>query len=412
VDVDEAKLERLARGEVPFYEPRLSEIVLRNWGQRLTFSSDLSHSIQDAAAIFVAVGTPPNEDGSADLSHVLGVAKSVAECIEHDTILVLKSTVPVGTNDKVRQLLAQVGRHHIDVVSNPEFLKEGDAVNDFLKPDRVVVGTDSDAAFEILRRLYAPFVRQNNRILRMNPKSAEIVKYAANAMLATKISFMNEIAALCDAAGGDVEPVRAALGADTRIGYPFLFPGLGFGGSCFPKDLRALVSTARDLGVTCRVAEAATLANEEPVSRLLGYIEQGLGTVAGKTIAVLGLAFKPGTDDVREAPALRLIEELVAKGANVRCTDPKARETARPRLSAPAIAANVVIVDDGYETCRGADAVVVATEWPEYKNPDLTRLKGLMRGRHVFDGRNILLADAVVEAGLIYRGMGRPQQGH
>lgn len=411
VDVDEEKLERLARGEVPFYEPRLSEMVLRNWGQRLTFSSDLRRSIQDASAIFVAVGTPPNEDGSADLSHVLGVARSVAECIEHDTVLVLKSTVPVGTNEKVRRLVASVGRHHIEVVSNPEFLKEGDAVNDFLKPDRVVVGTDNDAAFEILRRLYAPFVRQNNRIQRMSPKSAEIVKYAANAMLATKISFMNEIAALCDAAGGDVEQVRVALGADTRIGYPFLYPGLGFGGSCFPKDLRALVSAARDLGVHCRVAEAATVANEEPVARLLGYIERALGTVSGKTIAVLGLAFKPGTDDVREAPALRLIEELVARGARIRCTDPKARETARPRLQAPQLEGRVEILEDGYETCRGADAVVVATEWPEYRNPDLARLKGLMRGRHLFDGRNVLLADAVVEAGLIYRGMGRPEMG-
>jgi UDPglucose 6-dehydrogenase len=245
----------------------------------------------------------------------------------------------------------------------------------------------------------------------MSPKSAEIVKYAANAMLATKISFMNEIAALCDAAGGDVEPVRAALGADTRIGYPFLFPGLGFGGSCFPKDLRALVSTAREYGIACRMAEAATLANEEPVQRLLGYVEKALGHVAGKTIAVWGLAFKPGTDDVREAPALTLIEELVARGAIVRCTDPKARETARPRLSARALVGHVTIHEDAYETCRGADAVVIATEWPEYKNPDYALIKALLRGRHLFDGRNILLPDAVVEAGLVYRGMGRPEQG-
>jgi UDPglucose 6-dehydrogenase len=317
----------------------------------------------------------------------------------------------VGTNEKVRQLVAGLSKHRIDVVSNPEFLKEGDAVNDFLKPDRVVVGTDSDAAFEIISRLYAPFVRQNNRILRMTPKSAEIVKYAANAMLATKISFMNEIAALCDAAGGDVEPVRAALGADSRIGYPFLFPGLGFGGSCFPKDLRALVSTARQFGVACRMAEAATIANEEPVQRMLGYVEKALGHLAGKTIAVWGLAFKPGTDDVREAPALALIEELVARGATIRCTDPKARETARPRLTAPALVRSVTLCDDAYETCRSADALVVATEWPEYRNPDLARIKGLLNGKHVFDGRNVLLPDAVVEVGLIYRGMGRPEQG-
>ena len=411
VDVDATKLDRLTRGEVPFYEPRLSEIVLRNWSKRLTFSSDLATAIQDCAVVFVAVGTPPNEDGSADLTHVLDVARSVATSITQDTVLVLKSTVPVGTNEKVRTLTTGLSKYRLDVVSNPEFLKEGDAINDFLKPDRVVVGTDSDVAFEVLRRLYAPFVRQNNRILRMTPKSAEIVKYAANAMLATKISFMNEIAALCDAAGGDVEPVRAALGADTRIGYPFLFPGLGFGGSCFPKDLRALVSTAREFGVACRMAEAATIVNEEPVQRMVSYIEKALGHLAGKTIAVWGLAFKPGTDDVREAPALALIEELVARGATIRCTDPKARETARPRLSAPATVGHVTILDDAYETCRGADAVVIATEWPEYKNPDLAQIKQLLRGKHVFDGRNALLSDAVVEAGLVYRGMGRPEQG-
>lgn len=411
VDVDAAKLERLARGEVPFYEPRLAEIVLRNWAKRLEFSSDLVTAIQGCAAVFVAVGTPPNEDGSADLTHVLDVARSVAKAITQDTVLVLKSTVPVGTNDKVRALVTGLSTYRIDVVSNPEFLKEGDAINDFLKPDRVVVGTDSDAAFEVLRRLYAPFVRQNNRILRMTPKSAEIVKYAANAMLATKISFMNEIAALCDAAGGDVEPVRAALGADTRIGYPFLFPGLGFGGSCFPKDLRALVSTAREYGVECRLADAATVANDEPVKRMVGYIEKGLGSIAGKTIAVWGLAFKPGTDDVREAPALTLIESLVARGATIRCTDPKARETARSRLTEPDVAEHVSILDDAYETCRDADAVVIATEWPEFRNPDLTRIKGLLRGKHVFDGRNVLLPDAVVEAGLVYRGMGRPEMG-
>jgi UDPglucose 6-dehydrogenase len=408
VDVDEAKLQRLSRGEVPFYEPRLSEMVTRNWEKRLTFSSDLAASVQGCSAVFVAVGTPPNEDGSADLTHVLDVARAVAKAITADTALVLKSTVPVGTNEKVRRVVAELAKHRIDVVSNPEFLKEGDAINDFLKPDRVVVGTESDAAFEVLRRLYAPFVRQNNRIVRMSPKSAEIVKYAANAMLATKISFMNEIAALCDAAGGDVEHVRAALGADTRIGYPFLFPGLGFGGSCFPKDLRALVSTARELGVECRVAEAATVANAEPVRRMLGYIEQGLGELSGKTIAVWGLAFKPGTDDVREAPALDLIELLVARGAKIRCTDPKARDTARPRLAKAAHVSLVTLVEDAYETCRDADALVIATEWPEYRNPDLPRLKTLLRGKHVFDGRNVLFPDAVVEAGLVYRGMGRP----
>lgn len=409
VDVDERKLEALKRGEVPFYEPRLAEIVKRNWPARLEFSSDLAQSIDGCSAVFVAVGTPPNEDGSADLSHVLKVAEQVARATKHDLVLVLKSTVPVGTNEKVHKLISGIAQHHIEVVSNPEFLKEGDAINDFLKPDRVVVGTDSDAAFNILRRLYGPFVRQNNRIQRMAPKSAEIVKYAANAMLATKISFMNEIAALCTAAGADVEHVRSALGADTRIGYSFLFPGLGFGGSCFPKDLRALVRTGNELGVPCRIAQAAVDANVVPRQLMLKYLQQGLGELKGKVIAIWGLAFKPGTDDVREAPALHLIETLVQAGASVHATDPKARETAGAVLSQPQLAPHVRIFEDAYEACTGADALVIATEWPEYRNPDLARVATLMRGKHVFDGRNILLPEAAADAKLVYRGIGRPE---
>lgn len=411
IDVDEAKLERLRRGEVPFYEPRLPEIVRRNWPARLEFSSDLARSVGGCDAVFIAVGTPPNEDGSADLTHVLEVAEAVAKAATHDLVLVLKSTVPVGTNAKVCETVAAHAKHKISVVSNPEFLKEGDAINDFLKPDRVVIGTDDDDAFEILRRLYAPFVRQNNRILRMSPKSAEIVKYAANALLATKISFVNEIASLCDAAQGDVEHVRAALGADRRIGYSFLFPGLGFGGSCFPKDLRALVSTARSLGVQCGVAEAAIAANETPQRNMLGYIERSLGQLEGKTVAIWGLAFKPGTDDVREAPALRLVVDLVARGMNVRVTDPRAMDTAREDLRHRGIEAKVTFVADNYEACRGADALILATEWPEFRNPDFVLLRSLLKGRHVFDGRNVLLPESVVEAGLIYRGVGRPALG-
>ena len=411
VDVDENKLEKLRRGEVPFFEPHLAELVKRNWPNRLEFSSNLSDSIRGRDLAFVAVGTPPQEDGSADLSHVLAVAEQVAKAAQHDIGLVLKSTVPVGTNARVREVVQKHGKHKIPVVSNPEFLKEGDAVNDFLKPDRIVVGTDDDRAYELLARLYAPFNRQRNRIHRMSPKSAEIVKYAANAMLATKISFMNEIAHLCDVAGGDAEQVRIAVGSDERIGMQFLYPGLGFGGSCFPKDLRALVRTGEELGADLAVARAAVHANEGPVRYLLEHMDRDLGGFKGKLVAVWGLAFKPRTDDVREAPALRLIREIVTRGGRVQATDPQALATAKERLVAAGVMNAVELMPDEYAACKGADALVLATEWSEYRAPDLVRIKEAMRGRHVFDGRNVLVPDAVVDAGLVYRGMGRPQRG-
>jgi UDPglucose 6-dehydrogenase len=321
--------------------------------------------------------------------------------------------VPVGTNQKVREVVQKYAKHKIAVVSNPEFLKEGDAVNDFLKPDRIVVGTEDDKAFEALSRLYAPFNRQRNRLLRMSPKSAEIVKYAANALLATKISFMNEIARLCDVAGGDAEHVRVAVGSDERIGMQFLYPGLGFGGSCFPKDLRALVHTGEELGVDLAVARSAVAANEGPVNYLLQHMEQDLDGIRGKVIAVWGLAFKPRTDDVREAPALRLIREVVKRGGSVRATDPEALVTARERLEAGGgnVLEKVTLLKDEYEACQGADALVLATEWSEYRAPDLPRIKAALRGRHLFDGRNVLVPEAVVDAGLVYRGMGRPKRG-
>ncbi|MCC6213970.1 MAG: UDP-glucose/GDP-mannose dehydrogenase family protein [Polyangiaceae bacterium] len=409
VDVDEAKLAKLRAGQVTFFEPGLEELVKRNWPQRLEFSSDLAASIRGRQAVFVAVGTPPSEDGSADLSHVLRVAEDVARLAEHEVVLVLKSTVPVGTNAKVREVVARHARHPVAVVSNPEFLKEGDAVNDFLKPDRVVIGSDDAHALEVLGRLYAPFTRQRNRIQTMSPKSAEIVKYAANALLATKISFMNEVARLCDAAGGDVEHVRSALGADTRIGYPFLYPGLGFGGSCFPKDTRAFVRTGEELGVPLRITEAAMLANAEPVRDMLRHLAEDLGGLSGKTIAVWGLAFKPRTDDVREAASLRLIAGLLAEGATVRATDPEALDTARDALARDGLAGRVELLGDQLATCAGADALVIATEWNEYRNPDFEALAGVMRGRAIFDGRNILPPETVTAAGFDYRGVGRPR---
>lgn len=408
VDVDEAKLERLKTGDVPFFEPHLGEIVKRNWPDRLQFTSNLVEAIRGRVAVFVAVGTPPSEDGSADLSHVLKVAEDVAKAAEHDLLLVLKSTVPVGTNARVRQVVEKYSKHKISVVSNPEFLKEGDAVNDFMKPDRVVIGTDDLHAFEIMRRLYAPYNRQRGRIQHVSPKTAEIVKYAANALLATKISFMNEIARLCDVAGGDVEDVRIALGTDSRIGMQFLYPGLGFGGSCFPKDLRALVNTGNALGVALRVAEAAAAANMIPVKSLVVNMENDLGGLDGKTVAIWGLAFKPATDDVREAPALRLISELKQRGANVRATDPEAMGTAKKRLEDMGAVDVVTFVENEYAACEGADCLVIATEWNEYRSPDLLRVKQVMRGNWVFDGRNILVPESVVDAGLNYRGMGRP----
>ncbi len=408
VDVDEEKLAKLRRGEVTFFEPGLEELLKRNWPARLHFSSNLAESIEGRGLVFVAVGTPPTEDGAADLSHVLRVAEDVAKAAQHDLAIVLKSTVPVGTNEKVSQLVESVANTRIPVVSNPEFLKEGDAVNDFLKPDRIVVGTDDDGAFELMRRLYAPFNRQRNRLMRMSPKSAEIVKYAANAMLATKISFINEIAHLCDVAGGDVEEVRVALGSDKRIGYQFLYPGLGFGGSCFPKDLRALVRTGNELGAPLRVVEAAIAANMQPLTEMLSHMKHDLGGLGGKTIAVWGLSFKPRTDDVREAPAIRAIAELGAAGARVRATDPEALETARVQLENSGIREGVELVGDEYEACRDADALLLCTEWSEYRAPDVVRLKELMRGCHIFDGRNIMDRAELEEAGFKYRGVGLP----
>jgi len=406
IDVDPEKLRRLERGEVPFFEPGLASMLARNWPQRISFTDDLAGGIRGRQIVFVAVGTPPNEDGSADLSRVIEVARGVAQAAERDLLLVLKSTVPVGTNQRVCDVVAGA-RQRISVVSNPEFLKEGAAIDDFLKPDRIVVGTDDDAAFALMERLYAPFNRQRNRLLRMSPKSAEIVKYAANALLATKISFMNEMAELCTAAGGDVENVRLALGADRRIGFQFLYPGLGFGGSCFPKDLRALVRTGEELGVPIRVARAAIEANQRPVMELLRHMQRDLGGLAGARIAVWGLAFKPKTDDVREAPALHLIEELVKVGASVVGSDPEALETARAHFQQAGLASKVELTPDYYAATQGADALVVATEWLQYQSPDIERLARGMKRRFVFDGRNVLSAIGFKQAGFQYRGMGR-----
>jgi UDPglucose 6-dehydrogenase len=407
VDVDEAKLQRLRQGDVPFFEPGLDDLVRRNWPERLDFSTNLAESLNGAQVAFIAVGTPPTEDGSADLGAVLSVARAVAQAAQHELVLVLKSTVPVGTNDKVTAVVTEHSKHRIMVASNPEFLKEGDAINDFLKPDRIVVGAREERAFELLTRLYLPFNRQRNRLHKMDPKSAEIVKYASNALLATKISFMNEIALLCDVAGGDVERVRIAVGADRRIGYEFLYPGLGFGGSCFPKDLRALVHTGAEHGIQMDVAGAAVRANTKPPAMLLAHIKKDLGTLEGKHIAIWGLAFKPRTDDVREAPAFQIIAELVKHGATVSASDPEALETAQERLSQMGLSGAVKLAADQYAACEGADALVLCTEWRQFNAPNLKRLTELMRGRHVYDGRNVWTPAEFHEAGFSYLGIGR-----
>lgn len=406
IDVDQEKLRRLEKGEVPFFEPGLDTMLQSNWPKRLHFSDNLAESIQDRQIVFVAVGTPPKEDGGADLSRVLEVARSVAEAATHDLVLVLKSTVPVGTNAQVRSVV-QGAKHKISVVSNPEFLKEGAAIDDFLKPDRIVIGTEDDDAYGLMEQLYAPFNRQRNRIHRMSAKSAEIVKYAANALLATKISFMNEIAELCAAAEGDVEDVRVALGADRRIGFQFLYPGLGFGGSCFPKDLKALVKTGEACGVPTLVAAAAVEANRRPVQQMVKHMDQDMGGLKGCRIAVWGLAFKPKTDDVRESASLALIARLVEAGAEVVASDPEAIETSKVWLRDEKILDDVQLTDDYYGACEGADALVVATEWLQFQSPDIERLASTMKRRFVFDGRNVLSRDGFKEAGFAYRGVGR-----
>lgn len=407
VDVDEKKLERLRQGQVPFFEPGLEAMLARNWPERLDFTTDLARALDGADAAFIAVGTPPNQDGSADLSAVLAVAASIAKCAPQKLVVVLKSTVPVGTNARVTEVFAAAGRRDVVVASNPEFLKEGDAINDFLKPDRIVVGVDDDDAFETLSRLYAPFNRQQNRLLRMSPKSAEIVKYASNAMLATKISFMNEIAMLCEAAGGDVESVRVAVGADRRIGHPFLYAGLGFGGSCFPKDLRALVQTGSEYGLSLDVAKAAISANTKPTANLLARMTRDLGGLSGKHIALWGLAFKPKTDDVREAPAFRIIEAVLEAGGTLAATDPEALETSQERLGFMKVDKGVRLTKDLYDATKGADALVLCTEWRQFQTPNLKHLGETMRGRHVYDGRNIWSRDLFEEAGFHYAGIGR-----
>ncbi|MBP6704909.1 MAG: UDP-glucose/GDP-mannose dehydrogenase family protein [Vicinamibacteria bacterium] len=403
VDIDEAKIKALLAGQIPIYEPGLAEIVVHNVAEgRLRFTTDISVAVRECDVLFIAVGTPQDEDGSADLQYVLKVAEQIADAMNGPKIVVNKSTVPVGTAAKVRAAIEARTKHPVSVVSNPEFLKEGAAVDDFLKPDRVVIGTSDPAAEAIMKELYDPFVRTGKPILAMDNVSAELTKYASNAMLALRISFMNEVANLCDAAGADVEMVRKGMATDSRIGPAFLFPGLGYGGSCFPKDVKAIEHTAREHGSPMEIVAAVERVNARQKMIMLPRMEKALGGLEGRKIAVWGVAFKPRTDDIREAPALFLIEGLIAKGAIVSAYDPKAMDHAKGSLPA-----SVRWAKNGYDALEGADALLLATEWNEFREPDFMRMKSLMLRHLIFDGRNIFNPKTVKALGFEYVGVGR-----
>ena len=406
-DIDAAKIAMLERGEIPIYEPGLERLIGHNVREgRLSFTTDVPAAVAGSAVVFLAVGTPPRADGSADLSFTFQAAETVARSLTGFAVIVTKSTVPVGTGDKIEEIARKHARCELAVVSNPEFLKEGDAVNDFMKPDRIIVGTSDVRAIATLHALYAPFTRSNDRMLVMDRRSAELTKYAANAMLATRISFMNDLANLCDAVGADIECVRKGMGSDARIGTKFLFAGVGFGGSCFPKDLRAAINTGHEAGVPLRVLEAVVAVNDRQKHRLAEDIRRYFqSNLAGKRIALWGLAFKPGTDDLREAPALVVAEDLLAAGAEIVATDPVAIPAAQKLLGQ-----RVRFVESNYACAEGADALVLVTEWRDYRRPNFQRLAGLMRGKAVFDGRNIWESSDVRAAGLEYHGIGRAQR--
>lgn len=405
LDVDEEKIERLRKGRSPIYEPGLDELLQRNLAaERLSFSTALPEAVQAAEVVFIAVGTPQGDDGNADLRAAMGVAHQIAAAARRYTVVVNKSTVPVGTAARMQAEIAERSQVPIDVVSNPEFLKEGAAIDDFLRPDRIVIGSPSERARAIMAELYAPFVRTESPIYFMDPRSAELTKYAANAMLATRISFMNEVAMLCERVGADVDSVRKAMGADERIGQKFLFPGCGYGGSCFPKDVKALIATARSHGLDFHLLSAVDAVNDRQ-KRLLAQKAKahfGPGNLRGKRFAVWGLAFKPKTDDLRQAPALSLVEELLAEGGVVAVHDPVAMEGARRQLGD-----RVQYLQNPYVAAEGADALFLVTEWNEFRQPDFARIRASMKEPVVFDGRNIWNPARMRELGFTYFGVGR-----
>jgi UDPglucose 6-dehydrogenase len=403
IDKDETKVRQLRRGIMPIYEPGLEEMVRRNRTEkRLEFTRDLPRSVRAATIVFIAVGTPQHEDGSADLSHVLAVAREIAAAMDGYKVIVDKSTVPVGTAAKVRELVGRDTTHPFSVVSNPEFLKQGAAVEDFLKPDRVVIGVEDERAAALMRELYAPFTRTGAPILMMDCASAELSKYAANAILATRISFMNEVANVCEVVGANVDHVRKAIGSDRRIGPSFLFPGIGFGGSCFPKDIRALVKFSADKGYDFQTLTAVDRVNEAQKVRFIAKLEAHFGSLKGKTIAVWGLSFKPRTDDMREAPAIPLIQRLLRAKAKVQAFDPQASGVAKRIFGK-----KIKLADKSYDALKGADALVIATEWNEFREPDFNRMRKMMKSPVIFDGRNIYGPEQMRTLGFTYYSVGR-----
>lgn len=403
-DVDEAKVARLQANDIPIYEPGLEPMVARNQAEgRLRFTTDVAEAVRHGRIIFIAVGTPPDEDGSADLKHVLAVATAIGRHMNESKIVVTKSTVPVGTAARVRAAVEAETGIPVSVCSNPEFLKEGAAIEDFMKPDRVVLGVDSEEAREVLGQLYAPFVRTGNPILFMDIPSAEVTKYAANAMLATRISFMNQVAELCERVGADVSMVRKGIGSDRRIGPAFLFPGPGYGGSCFPKDVQALIRTARGLGMTPVLWEAVEAVNADQKGVLFAKLAAALeDRLRGGTVAVWGLAFKAETDDMRESPSIPLVERILDAGGRVRAHDPKAMDVARSIFGD-----RIRYARDPYQAVEGADALVIVTEWLVYRNPDLERVRSLLRQPLVIDGRNLFDPERMRGLGFEYHGIGR-----
>jgi UDPglucose 6-dehydrogenase len=406
IDIDPKKIDTLKNGETPIYEPGLEALLKRNIKEgRLHFTTQLAEGIKEAQFIFLALPTPPGEDGAADLKYVLGVAEHLSELITEYKVIINKSTVPVGTAEKVAAILAKkLDPSLFDVVSNPEFLREGVAVDDFLKPDRVVVGTSSARARKLMEELYQPFVRQGNPIFFMDERSSEMTKYAANSYLAMRISFMNEMANLCEAAGANIDHVRIGMGSDSRIGKRFLFPGVGYGGSCFPKDVQALALTAKQLNYNFKLVETVMQVNDLQKSilgsKIKNYFNQDLN---GKTIAIWGLAFKPETDDIREAPALSLIEELLAAGAKVKAFDPEAMTNVKQTIGEDSI----YFAQNAYDAIEQADALAIVTEWSEFRNPNFEKIKSLLKSKAIFDGRNVFSLEKMKEEGFYYESIGR-----
>ena len=408
VDIDSIKVDMLQLGQIPIYEPGLEKLFMRNQKEgRLHFTTSLSDGIKEAQVIFLALPTPPGENGSADLKYILGVADELGKMISHYTVIVDKSTVPVGTAEKVYAAIARNANSDFDVVSNPEFLREGVAVEDFMKPDRVVIGTSSEDAKKILNELFMPFVRQGNPIIFMDEKSAELTKYAANAFLATKITFMNEIAQLCEKLGADVDMVRKGMGSDERIGRRFLFPGIGYGGSCFPKDVLALSRSADEAGYSFRILDAVMQVNEKQklylMPKILSYFNNDL---KGRKIALWGLSFKPNTDDIREAPALYMIDELLKSGAAVTVYDPEAIKNVKQLYGD-----RITYAEHQYNALKGADALLIATEWSEFRTPDFTKIISLLKNKVIFDGRNLFDLSKMEELGFQYVSVGRKSIG-